>query len=255
MRLRLFSMPTTLFVLLVLSGLLVFPMGCSDDDPTGPQDNNDPTGPEEIHVDEGDVGVVLDTRRIFKRGYQPLTAAISFADYPDLDTTLDVDQTTHYAILTFKVADLEADTAEDLANGTTVTIAINGPDKAVLAQYTDAETVFDTSNTPLILTTDLPFLAQPVVLEEGMAYLLQLSAPSRRPVTGGWFSAPVNLSVEQVKSATYSEVHHLTHNHAPRFATSHAPDLPHRPGFAGRCRDLGHRGLQVVRVPRLAKGL
>ena len=159
-------------VLVLISVFLLLAGGCSDDPAAPPED--DPVATSDIHTDLGSIGTVIDTRQIFKKGYLPSTAEVTFPNQSRLNTTLDVNQTTNLAILSLRVEDLTEAELAAFEAGVPIEVVINDVNKAVLATHNESQLVLDDSNTPLELHTSLPFIAQPVVLQGDMPYLMQV---------------------------------------------------------------------------------
>jgi hypothetical protein len=161
--------------------LLTLPNGCSDN----PADPNDPDdGPPDLHTDGGDVGLVIDTRPIFRKGYVATTATVTFPDYAEFDADLEIDPVTNLAILAVSADSLTQGQVTAFAAGIALHVTITGADGSQLATYDDAETVLDNSNTPLVISTDLPYVPHPVALESDMPYLLQRAGDAG--VVAGW---------------------------------------------------------------------
>ena len=150
--------------------LLALPIGCSDD-PAAPQ--NDPDDGDGIHTDDGGVGVVIDTRPIFRKGYPVATVTLAFPGRSQFDTELDVDPTTNLAILDIDTDDLTAGELAAFAAGVAANIVAAGADESALATRDEGALVLDNSNTPLVMTTDLPFVPHTVALESDLPYLVQ----------------------------------------------------------------------------------
>jgi len=164
--------------LLLLFSLVMTLTACSsDDDPTAPGDGGVDITPgisSEIHVDEGNVGVVIDVRRIFKKGYLPTTAQITFAAHPRFNAALPVDPFTNLAILDLKNSDLTPEEKTAFAQGVAAGIVVTDANKAVLVSYDDSDLDLDDSNIPLELTTTAPYIVRPLEIEETIPYLMQL---------------------------------------------------------------------------------
>ncbi|RKZ14024.1 hypothetical protein DRQ50_09640 [bacterium] len=180
-------------VLLAILGALVL-SGCEEDvaAPAGGGvtiDEENYPDPADTPVYEGNIGLVVDTREIFKRGYTPTRAEISFADEPDFDTDLEVDPWTNLAILSFENDQLTDEQKSAFAEGVTTTIVIygtaqsqatsggpaalaaaDGPEQE-LARIEESLAV-DHSNRPVGIRTELPYEPSPIELTDGLPYLL-----------------------------------------------------------------------------------
>jgi hypothetical protein len=145
-------------------------LGCSSE-ATGP--GATPDIAKNIPLYSGSIGLVVDTRDIFKRGYTPRTAEISFDGQAAFNADLTIDSLTDVAILVIQKDSLSAAQKDAFAAGIASTIVIRDANHTELGRLEDVLEV-DDSNRPVSITTDLPPLSPPVVLGgPGAAYLLQ----------------------------------------------------------------------------------
>jgi len=175
-----------LFLVLVCLGtmLLLIPTGCSDDPVTPPDDEN-PGGDMDIHEDDGYVGIVIDTRPIFKKGYAALTVALTFPAKSVDDVVLDVDPMTNLAILSIDTDDLTAEQLTECAAGVAVDVVAHDLNHVVLGSHHENALVLDYSNRPLPVSTDLPFLFTPIEMRQDLPYLMQVEGNAGIvPITG-----------------------------------------------------------------------
>jgi len=163
----------TWFLVLALALTMGLVPACSDDDdPTAPAD--DPSLPADgIHVDDGYVGLVIDTRPIFRKGYLPFDVVLTFADHGAYDATLQVDAVTNLAVMSHDTDDLTADDLAAFDAGVSVTLTVRNADGDELATHQEASLVLDNSNRPLILDTTLPWILPPLDLRADLPYLIQ----------------------------------------------------------------------------------
>ncbi|MEC3908105.1 hypothetical protein VOI54_13825 [Tamlana sp. 2201CG12-4] len=126
-----------------------------------------------IHVDQGSVGLVIDTRKIFKKGYVATKAKISFQDYGKFNTELDIDEYTNLAIFSVLNDSLSAEEKTSFANGTPLEIIITDTD-GTLTTYNSNNQVLDSSNLPLKLQTDKEYIKTPLTLNEEIPYLIMV---------------------------------------------------------------------------------
>lgn len=160
-------------LLSVIASLVILAsfIGCGDD-PAAPESGGPNDKP--ILVDAGYIGLVLDTRPIFRWGYLPTEAQVTFADYPDHDAVLDIDPLTNAAFLIIANNDLSEAEQQAFQSGVAATIVIVGTGKVELARLESPGLVLDDSNQPISLETSLP-RADPILsLRADMPYLLQL---------------------------------------------------------------------------------
>ena len=128
--------------LLFLTLILTLASCSSDDDPVDPGGGDVDITPgisSDIHVDEGNVGLVIDLRRIFKKGYIPTTAQISFPDHSRFDAALPVDPYTNLAILDIHNTDLSEEEAAAFAAGIAANISVTDGTKTQLTTYNDTK--------------------------------------------------------------------------------------------------------------------
>lgn len=128
----------------------------------------------DIATDDGDVGVVIDVRDIFRKGYVATTAEITFQDYPEFSATLDIDPTTSLAILSIDTDSLTEGELTAFAAGVVANIVITDAGQVVLADFDDDALVLDNFNLPLSISTDLEYVRRPMALRQDLPYLLQL---------------------------------------------------------------------------------
>lgn len=170
-------MPTQrrhLWPLLLLAALTL--TGCSDDPTTPDPSDNDGgnTDSAALREDQGTVGLVLDTRPIFKRGYTPVTASVSFPDHPALDAELDVDPLTNLAVLSHPKATLDQAVLDALGAGVPAVVTVRDGSRAELSRLETSALVVDDSNTPVPMTTDLPRGEPQLPIDPDLPYLLQV---------------------------------------------------------------------------------
>jgi hypothetical protein len=127
-----------------------------------------------FNLDEGSVGIVIDTREIFRKGYKPVHAEVSFQTLSAYNTTLDVDSVTCIAKLDLGNKSLTESEKTAFTEGVTVSIDIYDGAGTLLTNYSDNKLEIDDSNKPLKLSTDKPYIVRPLKLKEGVPYLLQL---------------------------------------------------------------------------------
>jgi len=128
---------------------------------------------QDYEVDAGSIGVVIDARPIFHKGYVPTEAEITFPDHAERDATLPIDVKTNLAILAIHNDSLSADEREAFDAGVAVTITIRDGSDAVLAVLDEEALVLDDSNLPVSIDTNEPRILRPLILKEGMPYLIQ----------------------------------------------------------------------------------
>ena len=156
--------------------LLIFICLSCEDEPTKPSNNTNTItngGNNSIDEDEGFVGLVINTRPIFKKRYFPVTASIYFPNNSKFDTVLTIDPFTNLAILSIHRTELSSSDSMNFAQGVALNVIIMDSTQQQLAVYSANKHVVDDSNVPINLNTNLPFIPPTLYFEESLAYLLQ----------------------------------------------------------------------------------
>ena len=128
----------------------------------------------DLPAHEGEIGLVIDTREIFRKGYIAKKAEVTLHNFQDFNESLDVNPITNLAIFMISNEDLNDDQKAAFNNGISIDIVVFDEEMQVLAEYQDNNRVLDNSNRPLSLQTELPFIKRPLNLREGSPYLLQV---------------------------------------------------------------------------------
>ena len=162
------------YALLVLLLLMCF--SCSDDTPT-PANPDEPEKTEGVSVDlpadEGEIGVIINAREIFRKGYQAKKANVKFPNNPEFDTTLEIDPITNVAILKIPNEELTEDQKDEFSKGTPIEIKILDENEGELEAYSDDRQQLDDSNSPLTIPTTLNQNLKPILLRKGVPYYMQ----------------------------------------------------------------------------------
>lgn len=154
---------------------------CSKDDP-GPEGTNNTDGNNiektpnvdvDLPTDEGEIGFVIDTREIFRKGYFPDEAVVEFQDYQEFNTTLEINAITNFAILRIPNEDLTNEQKVAMEEGVTIEIIIFDAGQQLLATYQGNNQILNDSNTELKIDTTLPKIIPELKLNPGVGYLIQ----------------------------------------------------------------------------------
>ena len=152
---------------------------CSEAENVGPKDEPGIEHPESkedtisIHPNDS-IGLLIDTRPIFKKGYKPTLANLNFSGgFSTFSKELPVDELTNLAILRISRDELKEDEIEQLSNGVPLVIQIVDDQGALLAEVKQEKVAI--SNTSLTITTDLPKIYAPLKLDQNTPYFVQLS--------------------------------------------------------------------------------
>lgn len=167
--------------LVLITAISVLFSFCSKDDPdpegtTNTEGSNievTPTVDIDLPTDEGEVGFVIDTREIFRKGYFPSEAVVEFQEYQEFNTTLEIDAITNFAILRIPNEDLTNEQKDAMGEGVSIEISIFDAGQQLLASYHGNNQILDDSNTELKIETMLPQIIPELKLKAGVGYLLQ----------------------------------------------------------------------------------
>ena len=127
---------------------------------------------QQADVYSGSIGLVIDTREIFRKGYSAETAEIAFAGLAAFDTTVAINHLTNVAILVIENDSLTDAEESAFAAGVATTIVVRDTDQTELGRL-EEELVVDDSNLPVTVSTALPLQAAPLALGTDTPYLLQ----------------------------------------------------------------------------------
>ena len=164
---------TLLFALAV--GLLMF-SSCKNNSVSSTEEEPEITNEVDVEIDahDGEIGLTIDVREIFRKGYTATEADVSFPDHSSFNDILEIDPITNLAILRIANADLTEEQKTAFADGVAINIIIRDKNQMMLGEYSDNGQVLDDSNIPLVINSDLESKSSPLVLKEGNPYLLQL---------------------------------------------------------------------------------
>ncbi len=159
-----------LFVLPLFIGVTFF--NCN------PENNVDPIVDTElpsanILVDDGSIGLVIDTRQIARKGYAPSQADISFSGaLSSFSKKVDINPSTNVATLTIPAKDLTDAIKKQFTDGVGATINIIGDASEQLANFSDNLKV-DNSNNPVNVDTELPRKFPKLIIDPETPYFIQ----------------------------------------------------------------------------------
>mgnify|MGYP006293693993 CR=1 FL=1 len=184
---RRWASPVALSIALMIAGTILVgcptPLGDGSDDGAAGQDPStdgivgELDGPDALALEEGAVGLVVDTRQMFRRGYRPATAEIAFdGALAGFSTNLAVDQDTSIALLELPLDDLTQDQIDAFAAGVSGSVRVLDDSGDELGRF-DGDIVVDSSNLPLSISTTLPRSYPQVTIQEGTPYLIQVIDP------------------------------------------------------------------------------
>lgn len=159
-------------------GMGILSLACSKDDTDsmGEAEGTSEVIPKvdvDLPVDPGELGLIMDVRDIFRKGYIATEAKVSFADYPKFDQTVSVDPISNLAILKFPMEDLTQEEKDAFENGTPITIEVRDGNGDEVGGYTvNAQKLLATGD-PIEISTELPVVLPPLEIKVEIPYLIQ----------------------------------------------------------------------------------
>lgn len=156
-------------LLIIISVLLTY---CTQNDDVSPAiDEGLPSA--NILVDDGSVGLVIDTRSIARKGYEPVEAEVSFTGaLASFSQKVNVNPGTNVATLAIPARDLTDAIKKQFNDGVSMTIKILGAGSEQLANITDNVKV-NNSNNPLNVDTELPRKFPKLIIDPETPYFIQ----------------------------------------------------------------------------------
>lgn len=128
------------------------------------------TSSVKFHLDKGNIGLSIDTREIYRKGYFPKKATISFQEYSKFNTTIDIDKYSNLARFSLSVGDLTEE--ENLAFNSGVKIEVVVEDEGIELSSFQGTQILDSSNRIVNLKTDKKTIFPPISIGEGKPYLI-----------------------------------------------------------------------------------
>ena len=171
--------------LILMSTLLLFFLGCSKDedmDP-GPGDGEivetNGISADELENYSGDLGLLINTRSLVKKGYNPVKVTIETnASEGNYDQELNVDSFTNIAKLSLAVDDLSSDAEEELRDGVSLDISILDPSNNVITSKSFSVISFEENGNQIdIDASDLEEQFQEFFFNQNVRHYLQLVDP------------------------------------------------------------------------------
>ncbi|MBC2838628.1 hypothetical protein [Robiginitalea sp. SC105] len=166
----------SIIICIVFTVSLLF-CNCSNVDVILPEDGLNRAGSEidstslTFDLDEGEFGFFLDVREIFRKGYSPKEAIISFPGYPQFDTVQPIDPWTTLASFSVEVDSLNEMEKEAFENGidTEVLIQEDGEELVFFQQ----NLIFDQTFRTIWLNTGKEPIGDPQLdVRENQPYLI-----------------------------------------------------------------------------------
>ena len=136
--------------ILMISALLLA-VSCSKDETSSPEQEegeivtSDGTSIERFNTYAGEIGFVLDTRELVKKGYTPVTAEVDIkAEKGDYSQTIEIDPVSFMGQIRLVKEELTEEAIDELANGVFVKSVIKDTDNLIIT--TDSITTSFRSN-------------------------------------------------------------------------------------------------------------
>lgn len=169
------------YLALLFTAMLFCVFSCSEpeDDILPPGDGEIETGSgisaSELNEYAGDLGLLIDTRNIAKKGHYPTQVVLDFdASEGDYDQEVPVDSYTNIATFSIPASSLSAEAEAELRNGVPLEYRIEAAGGEVLEQDAISIIPLRENGTKIIATADaLDYADETFVMTEGMPYFLQ----------------------------------------------------------------------------------
>ncbi|MFW5835743.1 MAG: hypothetical protein ACOCU3_02195, partial [bacterium] len=146
---------------------------CNKDDEVEPEVTHEDGINSTVDVDSGSIGLVVDTRVIAKKGYDPYMAKISFSgDYSQYSDEVEIDPSTNIGVFRLKYEDVPAAIREGFADGVPLDITVFDEQDSELGNASFTRQAVDASNNPVNVETDLPEILPQLSLSPDTPYLL-----------------------------------------------------------------------------------
>ena len=139
-----------------------------------------------IPVDEGEIGVSIDTRTLAIYGYKP--SKLSFAIDGSLSTysqgDIPVNEFTHVATFKLKRIDLTDDELKGFSNGIPIIVTVYDVDGNTLASRTITRYLINTTARTLRIDPDLPRILKPLSFNPDMLHYVQIASETEYKTLG-----------------------------------------------------------------------
>lgn len=176
-------MKTTMKILqrIMMCTLLLIALACSKDDSVDPNpgdgdvEQTNGISAEDLDNYAGDIGILINTRDLEKKGYKPTKVNITTsATEGDYDQQIDVDSFTNMAQLSIAVEDLTATAEDELRNGVDIDIEILDSANTVITSEALTIVSFEENGNQVdIDASSLNYVTEDLNFKEGMRHYLQ----------------------------------------------------------------------------------
>lgn len=150
-----------------------------------------------VPVSSGQIGLIIDTRPIAKKGYTPAYISLSVTNgqsFSFSDEHMEVDTFTNLVVWRLSKDSISEDEAERFAKGVPVAIKIYDKDGGLLAELQENSLPVNTANAPIMVETSKPRKIPPLKIMEGVPYVIQAIPNDDYNVAGIWTYAYNSIS-------------------------------------------------------------
>jgi hypothetical protein len=164
----------------ILMLLLLLGSSCDKDDSSDSGDDtveqNNGISEDELDNYEGDLGILINTRDLVKKGYSPSKVYISTnAEEGDYNQLLDVDPFNSLAQLSYSVEDLSEAAEDELRNGVELTVqVVNESNETIITESFSVVSFEENGNEIDIDASTLAFVQLDLEFKEGLQHYLQV---------------------------------------------------------------------------------
>lgn len=173
------KLPTTLLTFSLLLSIILTGISCKKEEKTTPgstEVSKKPLDTSNVHItaDNGNIGLAVDVRPIYKKGYHVSKVKVDIdGALSKFSQTMDVDTLTNLGILKIKRDSLSPAQVEQFAKGVNITITAYDKSNKVVANTAEKGIMFNDSGEPFPVETDMPAIIHPVRPAEGIPYYIQ----------------------------------------------------------------------------------
>lgn len=171
------------------------------DGPTGPVITPLDTSALHIPVSQGQIGLIIDTRPIAKKGYKPAYISLSVTNgqsFSFSDDHVEVDAFTNLVIWRIPKDSVSEKDVEQFAKGIPVTIKVYDKEDMLLAELQENSLPVSTDVTPIEIRTSKPKIIPPLKIIAGIPYVIQRMPDETDQSAGIWTYAYNEVNASSV---------------------------------------------------------
>ncbi|HRQ49847.1 MAG TPA: hypothetical protein PLR74_04880, partial [Agriterribacter sp.] len=146
------------------------------DNPTPPEVTPLDTSALHIPVSNGQIGLIIDTRPIAKKGYKPAYISLSVTNgssFSFSDDHVEVDAFTNLVIWRIPKDSVSEKDVEQFAKGVPVTIKVYDKDNVLLTELKENSLPVSANTEPILVETLKPKVIPPLKIMPGTPYVIQ----------------------------------------------------------------------------------